>query len=186
MEKSIREWVSELSEKDDGVRKTALDKLMALTEEPIDWIYEFMDELSAKLDADNSYQRNIGAMLIASLAKSDSECRLAAVIPRFVKQMDDEKFITARITLQHAGRFGAARAAFAAPVAAGLLGALRHNRHLSTHGNLIRLDVVNSLREVLGAYPDAADIQAIHDAISDGCDAKEAMKLFALLDGRTA
>lgn len=174
--------IADLSTKDDVVRKSALDKLMTLTGSRVDWIYDHLDTLCAKLDSENSFQRNIGAMLIANLAKSDGQGQLEGVISRFIAQMDDGKFITARITLQAAWRFGAASEAYARRIAAGLIDALSSNRHLGTHGNLIRLDAVTSLSEIIKAFPDAADIEAARLVISESCDAKEAMKLFSLLD----
>lgn len=182
MANEIDVLIADLSTKDDVVRKSALDKLMTLTGSRVDWIYDHLDTLCAKLDSENSFQRNIGAMLIANLAKSDVEGRLEEVIIRFVAQMNDEKFITARITLQAAWRFGEAKETYAKRIAAGLVESLTNNRHLITHGNLIRLDAVTSLREIIKAFPDAADIEAARLVISESCDAKEAMKLFSLLD----
>ena len=182
MANEIDGLITDLSTKDDVVRKSALDKLMALTVSRVDWIYDHLDTLCDKLESDNSYQRNIGAMLLANLAKSDGQGRLEGVISRFIAQMDDGKFITARITLQAAWRFGTASEAYARRIAAGLIDALSSNRHLSTHGNLIRLDSVTSLCEIFKAFPETVDIEAARLAISESCDAKEAMKLLSLLD----
>ncbi len=182
MTNEIASLIADLNVKDDTVRKSALDRLMALTETQVDWIYDHLETLCAKFKSDNSYQRNIGAMLIANLAKSDAQQKLDGVLDRYVAQMNDEKFITARITLQHAWRFGIAGETFAERIAQGLVEALKSNRHLRTHGNLIRLDAITSLCEILKAWPKAADIDAARTAITDSCDAKEAMKLLPLLD----
>ena len=183
MANEIGVLIAELSTKDDVVRKSALDKLMALSERRVDWIYDHLDTLCAKLEFENSFQRNIGAMLIANLAKSDIQGKLESVISCFIARMDDEKFITARITLQAAWRFGIVNESYAKHIAVGLVDSLIHNRHLSTHGNLIRLDAVTSLCEIIKVYPYAADIGAARSVISESCDAKEAMKLFSLLEG---
>lgn len=181
MDMNIEELVEHLGSKDDTIRKHALDKLLALTQERVDWIYDYLDILCEKFNSENSFQRNIGAMLIANLAKSDTQGRLADIIDRYIAQMDDVKFITARITLQSAWRFGAVNEAYAKAIAAALVDALKRNRHLITHGNLIRLDAVASLREILKIYPDAADISGARTTIEESCEAKEAMKLHALL-----
>lgn len=181
MADDIPALVADLSSKDDVIRKSALDRLMALTETSVNWIYDHLEPLCGKFESDNSYQRSIGAMLIANLAKSDTQGRLERVVSRFVDQMNDEKFITARITLQHAWRFGTANAIYAKVISEGLNTSLTTNPHLATHGNLIRLDAVTSLREILRVYPDAVNIEAVHAAITESCDAKEATKLTAML-----
>jgi hypothetical protein len=177
----IGKLINDLGSADDKVRKSALDTLMALTEERVDWAYEYLDVLKTKFHSSNSFQRNIGAMMIANLAKSDTQGKFAELTDMFVTQMNDEKFITARITLQAAWKFAVASEAYAKVIASGLVDTLRHNRHLSTHGNLIRLDAANSLHEIIRNYPDAVDSEAAQEVIREGCDAKEAMKLLPLL-----
>jgi len=173
----IGKLIDDLSSADDKVRKPALDALMALTENRVDWAYEYLDILKSKFYSSNSFQRNIGAMMIASLAKSDTQGKFAELLDTFVAQMNDEKFITARITLQAAWKFAVASEAYAKVIAAGLVDTLWHNRHLSTHGNLIRLDAVTSLSAIIKKYPDAVDTETAQEAIRENCSAQEAMKL---------
>lgn len=183
MNEDIKGLASNLESKDDIVRKTALDALMALTEEKVEWITDVLDIICDKFSSDNSYQRNIAAMLTASLAKSDAKgVLLGEAMERFVSQMDDVKFITARITLQAAGRYALAGEAYAKEIAAGLVETLKSNRHHDTHGNLIRLDAVTSLREILRCYPDTVDAPAAREAVRQRCDAKEAAKLLPMLE----
>ncbi len=183
MNEDIRGLVSNLGSKDDIVRKSALDALMALTEKKVEWIYDVLDIICDKFSYDNSYQRNIAAMLTASLAKSDDKgVLLGETMQRFIAQMDDVKFITARITLQAAGRYAIAGKPYAKGIAVGLVQTLKSNRHHDTHGNLIRLDAVMSLREILGLYPDTVDVEAAREALRQRCDAKEAAKLLPMLE----
>jgi bacterioferritin-associated ferredoxin len=178
----INALIEDLSSKHDGIRKTALDELMAITENRVEWVYEYLDIFKSKLQSENSYQRNIGAMLLANLAKSDTQGRLTDVMEAIIRQMDDEKFITARITLQHAWKFAEACGPCARAIAAGLVETLKNNRHLKTHGNLIRLDAITSINRILKLCPDAVNEQAVREIIRETCDAKEAMHLMAILD----
>ncbi len=183
MNADIARLVLSTESKDDVIRKSALDELMALTEDRVDWIYDVLDIICAKFDSENSFQRNIGAMLAASLAKSDTKgALLGEAMARFTAQMDDVKFITARITLQAAGRYASAGEPYAKGIAEGLVNALKNSRHHDTHGNLIRLDAVTSLREILKNYPDAVDIEEAREAVRQRCDAKEAAKLLPMLE----
>lgn len=182
MDNEITKLVNELAEKNDAVRMAAVNRLMELTEEKVDWIYDYLDVVLDKFGSDNSYQRCIAAKITANLAKSDTEKRLIGIIGKFAAQMDDEKFITARLTIQAAPKFGTASEEYAKAICAAILSTLKDNRHLSTHGNLIRLDAVTSLSEILKKYPGAADKNEAQRLISEQCDAKEAMKLMGILD----
>ena len=100
MEENIRQMVADLSEKDDNIRYEAFRRLMSITEEPVPWIYEVWDELAAKFDSDNSYQRSIAMNLFCNLSRCDSEKRIHSILPRLLALTEDEKFITRRQTMQ--------------------------------------------------------------------------------------
>jgi hypothetical protein len=59
-----------------------------------------MDILIKKLQSDNSYQRSIGLMLIASNAKWDKENKIDSIFNLYLSLTMDEKPITARQCLQ--------------------------------------------------------------------------------------
>ena len=65
--------VEDVGSKDNKIRKMALDNLLKITEEKIDWVYDIWDIFSEKLYSNNSYQRSIGVFLLSNLAKSDYE-----------------------------------------------------------------------------------------------------------------
>lgn len=100
MEENIRQMVADLAEKDDAIRYEAFRRLMSITEEPVPWIYEVWDELAAKFDSDNSYQRSIAMNLFCNLARCDSEKRIPGILPRLLAMTEDEKFITRRQSMQ--------------------------------------------------------------------------------------
>ena len=91
--------IQTLDEKDDKIRYNAFLLLQAHSrEQPI--VYEHWNELESKLESTNSYQRSIGAMLIAENVKWDKDNRFSKTISKYLNCCNDEKFITARQTIQ--------------------------------------------------------------------------------------
>jgi hypothetical protein len=91
--------VDELSEKDDKLRYNAFLLLQAhSTLAPL--VYAYWDVLAQKLESDNSYQRSLGVMLLAENIRWDREGKFGASLSEFLACCSDEKFITARQTLQ--------------------------------------------------------------------------------------
>ncbi len=63
-------------------------------------VYEYWGELEKKLDSDNSYQRSLGVMLIAANLRWDKEGKFAKTFQKYLSCCNDEKFITARQSIQ--------------------------------------------------------------------------------------
>lgn len=95
----VKLLVDLLSEKDDKLRYNAFLMLQALScEQPS--VYGYWDILEKKLSSDNSYQRSLGVMLIAENVRWDKEGKFAKVMGKYMACCNDEKFITARQTIQ--------------------------------------------------------------------------------------
>lgn len=90
------EW---LSEKNDKIRYQSL-LLLKNRSLYFDDVYQFWDEFREKLKSQNSYQRSIGAMLIADNAKWDKYNKLDDIIEEYFILLDDEKLITVRQCIQ--------------------------------------------------------------------------------------
>lgn len=88
-----------LSEKDNKIRYQSLLMLKYRSQFSKD-VYPFWDTFVNKLSNDNSYQRNIGLMLIAENARWDTENRLESCINDYLELIHDEKPITARQCIQ--------------------------------------------------------------------------------------
>lgn len=98
-ESDIAFLVKTLTEKDDVLRYNAFLLLQAKSKEsPL--VYKYWDELSMKLESDNSYQRSIGLMLLSENAQWDKEGKFNAAIDKYLSCCTDEKFITARQAIQ--------------------------------------------------------------------------------------
>lgn len=95
----IKSLVDTLSEKDDKLRYNAFLLLQAHSKtQPA--VYGYWDVLVEKLDNGNSYQRSIGVMLLAENVRWDTEGKFASGLDKYMRCCLDERFITARQTLQ--------------------------------------------------------------------------------------
>jgi hypothetical protein len=91
--------VDTLSETDDKIRYTAFLLLQAYS--PLaPTVYGHWDVLVQKLDSENSYQRSLGVMLLSENVRWDTQGKFGQVLAKFLACCTDEKFITARQTLQ--------------------------------------------------------------------------------------
>ena len=71
MDKDLKEHIKILGSSDDNVRLNALQTVLKLTDQKVDWVYDVWDDLVIKLDDDNSYHRSIALMALCNLLKSD-------------------------------------------------------------------------------------------------------------------
>jgi len=88
-----------LNEKDDKLRYAAFLTLQNRSKIFND-VYAYWDTLASKLLSDNSYQRSIGIMLLAENIKWDTQNKFDDIAEAYLSHCDDEKFITARQTIQ--------------------------------------------------------------------------------------
>lgn len=106
MDRATQTLWEQVHSTDGDVRTAAFDMLMLITEQPVDWAYEIWDTLVAELAHTNGHQRAIAAQLLCNLAKSDPEHRILDDFEALFKLLRDEKFVTARHTLQSMWKIG--------------------------------------------------------------------------------
>jgi len=162
----------ELESKNNMIRKNALDKVLEITEEKVDWIYNKWDDLVKKMDSENSYQRSIGMFVLSNLAKSDTEKRFLQIIDKYLGLMQDEKFITSRQTIQSSWKVAIALEELERKIVDHLKEMFIMNRHLTSHSNLIRKDIVQSFMEIYKVYKNKNDLIEMEMLIESRCDAK--------------
>lgn len=63
-------------------------------------VYVFWDRLVEKLSSENSFHRSIGLMLLAENVRWDKNKAFDGIFSQFMSHCTDEKFITARQTIQ--------------------------------------------------------------------------------------
>ncbi len=88
-----------LTEKNDEIRYLAFLVLCERSNTHPD-IYPYWDVFVSKLSSENSYQRTIGATLIAANIKWDEKKKFARIFQSFMSLCNDEKFVTSRLTIQ--------------------------------------------------------------------------------------
>ncbi|RKQ29971.1 hypothetical protein [Oceanobacillus halophilus] len=94
--------------KDKDERYEAYQNILEATEQKVDWAYEVWDQLLEDLTHKDNHQRSRAAQYLANLAKSDPERRMLRDFSRVWKVTYDEKFVTARHSLQSIWKVGLA------------------------------------------------------------------------------
>jgi hypothetical protein len=148
-------WLDNLGAVDDRVRFEALESVLRLTEDRVAWADEAWDEMAAKLEDPNSFQRSIGIMVLCGLAKSAPEARVRETLPLILRHTRDEKFITSRQCLQSVWKLAAAHDSLAGSVLDHLETRFRECVD-EPHANLLRRDVIASIRAIYDETHDPA------------------------------
>lgn len=144
------------SDKDaQNVAYFALIDQTAPTLPPVAWAYEVWDELVANLRHNDNHRRSIAAQLLCQLARSDPEQRILRDLPALLTVSRDERFVTARHTLQSLWKIGLAGEVQRQQVLAAM--AARYadcaNEKNST---LIRFDLLQGMRYLYDVVGEAA------------------------------
>jgi len=121
--------------------------VLAITEIPVDWAYEIWDDLISRLQDPNSYQRTIALMLLCNLVKSDPQCRTRQILPEILSHTKDEKFITSRQCIQTVWKIAVYQPALRDEVVHHLSKRFKESAN-EKHANLLRLDMIQSLRKI--------------------------------------
>jgi hypothetical protein len=94
-EADIAMLVARLDSQEDKIRYPAFLLLRARSA-IYDDVYPFWDLFVEKFSHENSYQRSLGAMLLAANARHDKAGNMRACLPRFLALLNDPKPITVR------------------------------------------------------------------------------------------
>ncbi len=172
--------VDTLAEKNDEIRYTAFLTLQERSSTTPD-VYPYWDQLASKLQDENSYQRSIGIMLLAENARWDEGDKFASIADAFLKACDDEKFITARQTLQSLKKVVPFKPALAVMISERLMN-LDIMKRKDTQQKLLLIDILNTLAEVQKIAPTDHVMAYVQKAITGGLldkkAAREIEKLF--------
>jgi len=106
MDKTIRSHLDNIRSEDGQVQNQAYHFLMEQTEKPVDWAYEAWDELVEGLTHKDNHIRAISSQLLANFGKSDPKGRMFKDFDKLLAVTKDEKFVTARHTLQNIWKVG--------------------------------------------------------------------------------
>jgi hypothetical protein len=140
----IKFLVETLSEKDDKIRYSSFLLLQAYSKEQSS-VYQYWDVLAKKLDSDNSYQRSLGIMLIAENIRWDKEGKFGAVFEKYMVCCSDEKFITARQTIQGLETIMETTDKYSAEIKKALA-TLDFKQYKENQQKLLKKDVANAIK----------------------------------------
>jgi hypothetical protein len=99
--------MNHLRSEDRALQNEAFFYILKETEKPVDWAYEVWDQLVEGLHHKDNHVRAISAQILANIAKSDAQNRMQKDFPALMAVTRDEKFVTARHTLQSIWKVGA-------------------------------------------------------------------------------
>lgn len=106
MDSKTEKHIDHLRSEDRDVQNQAFSYILKETEKPVDWAYEVWDQLVEGLRHKDNHVRAISAQILANLAKSDPKNRMKKDFPALMAVTGDEKFVTARHTLQSIWKVG--------------------------------------------------------------------------------
>ncbi|MCX6383536.1 MAG: SufBD protein [Actinobacteria bacterium] len=132
-----------LTSKDDKYRYNCFLLLGKISSVKVSWIYDKWDFLVNLLDSVNSYQRNIGLVLLANLSLSDTENKFENIIDKYLSHCNDEKFITQRQCIQNVWKIALNKPDLKDKIV-NYLKRLDYGKH----SNLIEMDIQNALKKI--------------------------------------
>jgi len=139
--------LNDLRSSDKNLRYHAFMNLIKITDEPVDWAYQVWDELLANLKHKDNHVRAIAAQLLCNLAKSDPGNRMLKDFGSILAVTRDERFVTARHTMQALWKVGLAGEKERKLLLEGL--EARYHECISERNTtLIRYDIIQDLRNL--------------------------------------
>ena len=152
MDKTVRTNLDNIRSTDGQLQNKAYMSLMQKTEKPVDWAYEAWDELIEGLTHKDNHVRAICGQLLGNLGKSDPKGRMFKDFDKLLNVTRDEKFVTARHTLQSMWKIGI-ETKMRKTVVEGLAERFK-NCAPEKNCRLIRYDIIQDLRNLYDEVKD--------------------------------
>lgn len=153
MNKTIRTHLDNIFSEDGQTQFQAYDYLMKATEKPVDWAYEAWDKIVDGLTHKDNHVRAITGQLLSSLAKSDPKGRIFKDFDKLLNVTKDERFVTARHTMQNLWKVGVASKKHQAMYLDGMSRRFKECVK-EKNASLIRYDILISMRNVYNEVKD--------------------------------
>lgn len=139
-------------------------------------VYDYWDVFQKKLSDENSYQRSIGVMLTASNIKWDKLNKFDGVAEKYLQLCEDEKFITARQTIQNIEKWIKIKPNLQAFVVRALLN-IDITKQKETQKKLLFMDILRVLAKIYDDQILEEDILGyVKDALKSGILDKKSTK----------
>ncbi len=153
MDATTQQHYDNLYAQNGDLRYAAMNAILEQTEHPVNWAYEVWDDLLTHLHDKNGHVRTIAAQVLCNLAKSDPQQRMLTDFDALLTATKDEKFVTARHTLQALWKVGTVGPAQQARVVEGL--SKRFSECIAEkNGTLIRYDIIQGLKQLYEVVQD--------------------------------
>jgi hypothetical protein len=169
----IKQLVAWLSEKNDEIRYPSLLILQSRSRTAGD-VYPYRETFREKLKSDNSFQRSIGAMMIAENAQWDDGW-LDGVIAEYLELLKDEKPITVRQCIQYLAKIVPYKPGLHNIIAERLM-SLDLSKVKETMRRLVLIDILEILAMIRKAKTNDDIESYIMDAMAGGLLDKKAKK----------
>ena len=153
MNDTIQQHFECLEAKDRDVQYEAFQALLEATNEKVNWAYDVWDDLVIGLTSSNNHTRSRYAQFLSRLAVSDPEKRILTDFPALWEVTKDQKFVTARHSLQSIWRVGLAGTAQKELVMRHLVDRF-HTCSDEKNFTLIRSDILQSMRNLYDVVGD--------------------------------
>jgi len=184
MDFKIEKLLNDTKSKDNKIRFDAFTKLLEITGGRVNWFSDVFDDLTNRLESDNSYQRSIGVMLLCNLAKSDKDNSLRKVLPNILNLLEDEKFITRRQCIQNIWKIAVAENELSSTIVEAL--EIKFVKcSFENHYNLIRQDIVSALYSIHKNKPDSGILSHIEKLIEIEDDVALKKKYIKIIKNNT-
>ncbi|WP_366248793.1 hypothetical protein [Terribacillus aidingensis] len=164
MDGEVKEAFIKSKSKDKQESYEAYLYIMQATEKQVDWAYEVWDDLLEGLTDKDNHQRSRSAQYLANLAKSDPENRMLTDLPQLWEVTKDEKFVTARHSLQSFWKVGLAGAEQKDLVMAYMIDRFKNATNEKNY-TLIRFDILQNMKHLYDQLEDEAIKQTAMDLI---------------------
>jgi len=138
---------NDLDSKDNELRLDALNQLLKITEDTVDWFEDRYLEIVEKLKSENSYQRSIAILLLCNLAKSDKKLKMDDLLKDILNHTHDEKLITSRQCIQNIWKIAIVNEKYELIIFNHLKKQFINCKD-DKHFNLIRQDIIQSLYNI--------------------------------------
>lgn len=153
MDKVTGEHLKNLHSKDANLRYASFQYIINLTKQPVDWAYEVWDDLLVLTKTGDNHQRTIAVQSLSNLAKSDPQKRMLKDLPKLFAITKDEKFVTARHSLQSLWKVAIVSKELQKKVVDGL--SKRFKECIDEKNcTLVRYDILEVLRKIYDQVPD--------------------------------
>lgn len=179
MDERIQKYFNDLESENKELQYEAYKNILVSTGKEVDWAYEVWDQLVEELTHRDNHKRSRAAQFLSHLAISDPEQRILKDFPALWQVTKDQKFVTARHSLQSIWRVGLAGEKQRKMVINHLFDRFKNCTGEKNY-TLIRHDIIQDLRQLFDAVEDEEIKQVAFDLIAAEEDEKYRKKYTAL------